>query len=81
MHALYALLYKPRKQARQTHRWKLNIIGRVNTANNSAKLLSLTLREMEGLQLRDEAVRDRIRLAEEFLDPSRFYSTWPSNEC
>lgn len=25
---------------------------------------------MAGLQLRDEAVRDRIRLAEEFLDPS-----------
>ena len=24
---------------------------------------------MDGLQLRDEAVRDRIRLAEEFLDP------------
>ncbi|MCJ1260962.1 MCM DNA helicase complex subunit [Lobaria immixta] len=33
---------------------------------------------MDGLQLRDEAVRDRIRLAEEFLDPNdararRFY--------
>ena len=27
---------------------------------------------MEPLQLRDEAVRDRIRLAEEFLDPSKF---------
>ena len=26
--------------------------------------------KMDGLQLRDEAVRDRIRLAEEFLDPS-----------
>lgn len=26
---------------------------------------------MDGLQLRDEAVRDRIRLAEEFLDPSK----------
>ena len=25
---------------------------------------------MDGLQLRDEAVRDRIRLAEEFLDPN-----------
>ena len=25
---------------------------------------------MDGSQLRDEAVRDRIRLAEEFLDPS-----------
>ena len=25
---------------------------------------------MDGLQLQDEAVRDRIRLAEEFLDPS-----------
>ncbi len=24
---------------------------------------------MDGLQLRDEAVRERIRLAEEFLDP------------
>lgn len=24
---------------------------------------------MDGLQLRDEATRDRIRLAEEFLDP------------
>lgn len=27
---------------------------------------------MDGLQLRDEAVRDRIRLAEEFLDPSEY---------
>lgn len=26
---------------------------------------------MDGLQLRDEAVRDRIRLAEEFLDPGK----------
>jgi len=26
--------------------------------------------EMDGLQLRDEAVKDRIRSAEEFLDPS-----------
>jgi hypothetical protein len=25
---------------------------------------------MNGLQLRDEAVRDRIRAAQEFLDPS-----------
>lgn len=25
---------------------------------------------MDDIQLRDEAVRDRIRLAEEFLDPS-----------
>jgi len=25
---------------------------------------------MDGLQLRDEAVKDRIRSAEEFLDPS-----------
>ena len=25
---------------------------------------------MDGLQLRDEVVQDRIRLAEEFLDPS-----------
>ena len=25
---------------------------------------------MDGVQLRDEAVRDRIRAAEEFLDPS-----------
>ena len=30
---------------------------------------------MDGLQLRDEAVRDRIRLAEEFLDPSKSHST------
>jgi hypothetical protein len=27
---------------------------------------------MNGLQLRDEAVRDRIRAAEEFLDPGLF---------
>ena len=27
---------------------------------------------MDGLQIRDEAVRDRIRLAEEFLDPGMF---------
>jgi len=26
---------------------------------------------MDGVQLRDEAVRDRIRAAEEFLDPSQ----------
>lgn len=26
---------------------------------------------MDGIQLHDEAVRDRIRLAEEFLDPSK----------
>jgi hypothetical protein len=25
---------------------------------------------MDGLQLRDEAVRDRVRAAQEFLDPS-----------
>lgn len=31
---------------------------------------------MDGLQLRDEAVRDRIRLAEEFLDRSE----WPQAE-
>lgn len=31
---------------------------------------------MNGIQLRDEAVRDRIRAAEEFLDPSTdFLST------
>ena len=29
---------------------------------------------MDGIQLRDELTRDRIRLAEEFLDPSRFFS-------
>lgn len=27
---------------------------------------------MDGIQLRDELTRDRIRLAEEFLDPSMF---------
>ena len=26
---------------------------------------------MDDLQLRDEAVRDRVRLAEEFLDPGK----------
>lgn len=26
---------------------------------------------MDGIQLRDEAVRDRIRAAEEFLDPRK----------
>ena len=26
---------------------------------------------MDGVQLRDEATRDRIRLAEEFLDPRK----------
>jgi hypothetical protein len=30
----------------------------------------VTYHIMDGLQLRDEAVRDRIRAAEEFLDPS-----------
>lgn len=28
---------------------------------------------MADIQLRDEAVRDRIRAAEEFLDPSEFF--------
>ena len=36
---------------------------------------SLSIATMDGLQLRDEAVRDRIRLAEEFLDPSKSHST------
>jgi DNA replication licensing factor MCM3 len=27
---------------------------------------------MDGIQLRDEAVRDRIRAAQEFLDPSQW---------
>lgn len=27
---------------------------------------------MDGIQLRDELTRDRIRLAEEFLDPGMF---------
>lgn len=27
---------------------------------------------MDGLNLRDEAARDRVRKAEEFLDPRRF---------
>jgi hypothetical protein len=27
---------------------------------------------MDGIQLRDEVVRDRIRAAEEFLDPRMF---------
>lgn len=27
---------------------------------------------MDGIQLRDEVVRDRIRAAEEFLDPSKY---------
>jgi len=30
---------------------------------------------MDGIQLRDEAVRDRIRAAEEFLDPGMCYAT------
>lgn len=29
---------------------------------------------MDGIQLRDEAVRDRVRLAEEFLDPSEYFT-------
>jgi hypothetical protein len=32
---------------------------------------------MDGVQLRDEAVRDRIRAAEEFLDPSNIYLSCP----
>lgn len=27
---------------------------------------------MSGIQLRDEAVRDRVRAAQEFLDPSQY---------
>lgn len=29
---------------------------------------------MDGIQLRDEAVRDRVRAAQEFLDPSMVFS-------
>lgn len=29
---------------------------------------------MDGYELRDEAVRDRIRAAEEFLDPSTIHA-------
>lgn len=39
---------------------------------------------MDGIQLRDEAVRDRIRAAEEFLDPRKeMQSTYsvPSLMC
>lgn len=33
---------------------------------------------MNGIQLRDEAVQDRIRQAEEFLDPSKLrHFEWP----
>lgn len=32
--------------------------------------LGLAVAAMDGIQLRDEAVRDRVRAAEEFLDPS-----------
>ena len=31
---------------------------------------------MADVQLRDEAVRDRIRAAEEFLDPSEWAPEW-----
>ncbi len=34
---------------------------------------------MDGIQLRDEAVRDRIRFAEEFLDPSMLFSDLTSS--
>lgn len=36
---------------------------------------------MDGLQLRDEAVRDRVRAAQEFLDPSLFHSPKVENHC
>ncbi len=32
---------------------------------------------MDGLQLRDEAVQERIRLAEEFLDPGKHNLSLP----
>ena len=34
---------------------------------------------MDGIQLRDELVRDRIRQAEEFLDPSKLWICLPRN--
>jgi len=34
---------------------------------------------MDGIQLRDEAVRDRIRAAEEFLDPSMVFCPFCCN--
>jgi len=37
----------------------------LSTASTLAPALN-----MDGIQLRDEAVRDRIRACEEFLDPS-----------
>jgi len=36
---------------------------------------------MDGLQLRDEAVRDRIRAAQEFLDPSELLVVHPFSIC
>lgn len=36
---------------------------------------------MDGLQLRDEAVRDRVRAAQEFLDPSMFRLPKVENDC
>jgi hypothetical protein len=38
-------------------------------SNTTPQLLGISI-NMDGLQLRDEAVRDRVRAAQEFLDPS-----------
>lgn len=34
---------------------------------------------MDGLQLRDEAVRERVRQAQDFLDPSKSYHVLSGN--
>jgi DNA replication licensing factor MCM3 len=36
---------------------------------------------MDSLQLRDEAVRDRVRAAQEFLDPSMHQSRNVLKDC
>ena len=36
---------------------------------------------MDGLQLRDEAVRDRVRAAQEFLDPRMYEASRDPSEC
>lgn len=52
---------------------KIDIPKKVDSTISTPPYLTSTISTtMDGLQLRDEAVRDRVRAAQEFLDPRTF---------
>ena len=82
LHALYALLHAQTRRPRTRlptfcdsseylHQFCCYLVNLPTEAVAAVLGIFLcTLADMDAPQLRDEAVRDRIRLAEEFLDPS-----------